>query len=59
MMENAIEWAKRFKQSHRCGDCPFVKNDADIGVGIIYDCDSVCFMELDEIVEYCKSLNNN
>ena len=55
-MENIIEWATQFKQNHRCGNCPFIKNDADIGVGIIYDCDRVCAMEISEIVEYSESM---
>jgi len=53
------KWAKDFKQAHKCGTCPFVKNDADVGVGIIYDCDHVCMMEVDEIINCAKDFEGD
>jgi len=52
------EWAESFKEeNHECSKCPFVKNEADVGVGIIYDCDRVCMMEVLEIVKYIDELD--
>jgi hypothetical protein len=51
VLEKKIEWAKDFQKNHDCRTCPFVKNEADVGVGIIRDCDCVCKMELGEILE--------
>jgi len=48
--DRMLEWAKQFKENHRCETCPFVKNEADVGVGIIYDCDAVCRMEIGDIL---------
>jgi len=51
MNKTKIEWAEDFKKNHICQTCPFVKNEADVGVGIIYDCDCVCKMEVPEILK--------
>jgi len=45
------EWALFFKEHHNCNSCPFVKNEADIGVGILRDCDYVCSMDIDDILK--------
>jgi hypothetical protein len=47
---NKKEWAENFKQHHTCETCPFVKNEADVGIGIIRDCDGVCGMSVEEIL---------
>ena len=57
MNNEKTEWAENFKKNHNCRTCPFVKNEADVGVGIIRDCDYVCKMEIPEILKemegYC------
>ena len=58
-MEATIAWVKQFKHNHSCSTCPFVKNDADIGVGVLYDCDRICAMETEEIAAYCAGLGEN
>ena len=55
--EETLEWAKRFKERHRCHSCPFVINEADIGVGILYDCDNTCGLSAEEIAERCAAMN--
>ena len=45
------EYAIKFKQYHSCVGCPFVKNDADVGIGVINDCDYVCLMEVPDIIK--------
>ena len=47
-------WAEAFRTNHKCETCPFIKNYDDIGVGIIYVCDHVCWMPIDEILEYME-----
>jgi hypothetical protein len=51
------QWAEEFKKDHKCTKCPFVKDEVDIGVGIQRNCDIVCSMSVDEIIEqmegYC------
>ena len=49
--ESKIEWAKDFQKNHNCNSCPFIKNEVDIGVGMLRDCDHVCQMEIGEILE--------
>jgi len=49
--DKEIEWAENFQKNHNCNSCPFVKNEADVGVGIIRDCECVCLMEIGEILE--------
>ena len=55
--DKKIEWAKDFKENHNCNSCPFVIDEVDIGVGILRNCDHVCWMEIGEILEqmegYC------
>jgi hypothetical protein len=45
-----IDWAKDFQKNHNCNSCPFIKNEVDIGVGMLRNCDHVCQMELGEIL---------
>jgi hypothetical protein len=52
--DKKLKWAKDFQKNHNCNSCPFVKNEADIGAGILRDCDLVCKMEIDEILEEMK-----
>jgi hypothetical protein len=49
-----IEWAKDFQKNHNCNSCPFIKNEVDIGAGMLRDCDLVCQMEIGEILEEMK-----
>ena len=48
------EWAESFKHNHSCARCPFVNNGADVGVGVIYDCDHICILDVSEIAEYME-----
>jgi hypothetical protein len=36
--------------------CPFLKNSADIGVGIIIDCDHVCWKTEEEYNKFLEEL---
>jgi hypothetical protein len=58
--ERMAEWAKKFKENHSCATCPFVKNEADVGAGIIRDCDAVCRFPVEDIVKemegYCVEI---
>jgi hypothetical protein len=49
--DKKIQWAKDFQKNHSCNSCPFIKNEVDIGVGMLRDCDLVCHMEIDKILE--------
>jgi hypothetical protein len=49
--DKKIQWAKDFQKKHRCNSCPFIKNEVDIGVGMLRDCDCVCRMEIGKILE--------
>ena len=51
------EWAVEFKKNHSCETCPFVKNEADVGVGIIRDCDAVCKMDIPEILQEMENMS--
>ena len=51
VMDRKIEWAKDFQKHHNCNSCLFIKNEVDIGVGMLRDCDHVCQMEIGEILE--------
>jgi hypothetical protein len=51
VMDKKIKRAKGFQKNHSCNSCPFVKNEVDIGAGIMRDCDHVCRMEIGEILE--------
>ena len=51
MNKTKIECAEDFKKNHKCEICPFVKNEVDVGVGIIRDCDYVCKMDVSEILK--------
>jgi hypothetical protein len=44
------KWAVEFKEHHNCFTCPFVKNEVDVGVGIIRDCDIVCHWGVEQII---------
>ena len=50
--ESKEAWALAFKNRHECSRCPFVKNEADVDVGVMYDCDYVCAMETSDILNY-------
>ena len=49
--DRKIEWAKDFQKHHNYNTCPFVKDEVDIGVGMLRNCDHVCQMEIGEILE--------
>jgi len=49
--DRMLEWAKQFKENHRCESCPFVIDEVDIGVGIQYRCDHVCQMGVGDILK--------
>jgi hypothetical protein len=48
------EWAENFKKHPHCETCQFVKNEVDIGVGMLRDCDHVCQTTVDEIIAEMK-----
>jgi hypothetical protein len=50
-LDNAKKWAKDFQKNHNCNSCPFVKDEVDIGVGTLRNCDHVCNMEINKILE--------
>jgi hypothetical protein len=49
--ERMTEWAAGFKADHHCETCPFVKNESDVGIGIVRDCDAVCGLPVEDIVK--------
>jgi len=57
VLDKKIEWAKDFKENHSCNSCPFIIDEVDIGVGMLRNCDHVCWKDISEIVEqmehYC------
>jgi len=55
IMDKKREWAIKFQKNHRCETCPFVKNEADVGVGIIRDCDYVCKKDISKILEQMEN----
>ena len=49
--KNNVTWITQFKIEQKCELCPFVRNATNIGVGIIYDCDFICLLSIDEIIK--------
>jgi len=47
-------WAAQLISDLDCKKCPFIKNEADVGVGIMYDCDHVCNMSVEEVIKYVE-----